>query len=185
MNLIESRHFTFTVKILPPDCAKATLTCPSISLDYEIFYPALDYTFTEILDSVTTLVQAHETFYCSPKSYVLQKGLEAYLTLDDPNLTLSVYSVDNTLSETSVTALIDVTLDVGELTEVTLVQTCPVDVSLLCLVATVSYTPVTGGCDSSDGSGICVPATGTVLSFEIAFTTPNPTLTLPLKTEFT
>jgi len=168
--VITNSAFTVNVDIqAPPQCSTAVLTCPVITLDYEIFEPALTHTFSEIVDDITVFVGAKSPNYCSPKSYVLQAGPEAYLNLDLPNMTVWVYSVDNTLSGTVVTAQIDVTLNVGEATEVTLAQTCPIDVTLVCMVATLSYTPVAA----------------IALSYEIGFTTPNPTLTWPLKTDFT
>jgi len=36
---IENLDFTFTVEILPPDCAKAVLTCPTIQLTHGAFLP--------------------------------------------------------------------------------------------------------------------------------------------------
>jgi len=64
----------------------------------------MEYTFTEIIDSVTVRVQAFDDDWCSPKFYGLSAGNEAFLTLDNSVGMVSVFSTDHTLSGTSVTA---------------------------------------------------------------------------------
>ena len=91
-----------------------------ITISYPVKSPALTHTFAEVGDTISTAVA--DPAYCSPKTYSVATGHEAYLTLGAPR-DLVVQSDDISLVGTTVTPTLEVLLN-GETTS----QPC--DVSL-------------------------------------------------------
>jgi len=153
--LIET-YVNFHFTLGPISCSAATVICPVIAISYPVKSPALTHTFAEVGDTISTAVA--DPTYCSPKTYSVATGHEAYLNHASPR-DLVVQSNDISLVGTTVTPTLEVLLN-GETTS----QPC--DVSL-------TFT-------SCELTGLGVVAGTEMSATPYAYTLGDPSLVVPL-----